>query len=165
MLSKVSRSALWLSLVAILLAVAAPVLAADGKGELSFSASLFNPNDGGSSWTARAEYLIPAGDYVYFGPSGELSDGPGYNAGAVGGAFEVHLGKTCGPGFGAAAYKPTGDAADATNLLYEARALFECGSQNAALKLTARQVWSKDSAGATTDPDGTQFDAGVVWRF
>lgn len=162
-MSKAFRSALCLAVVA-LLAVAVPC-AAEAKGELSFSASLFHPNDGGSSWTARSEYLIPAGDYVYFGPSGELSDGPGYNAGAIGGAFEVHMGKTCGPGFGAAAYKPTGDAADAANLLYEVRALFECGSGSAAIKLTGRQVWSKDAAGATTDPDGTQFDAGVVWRF
>lgn len=155
-----------LAVLAILTALAAsgPVLAADARGELSFSAALFNPNDGGTAWSARAEYLIPLGP-LYFGPSGELFDGPGTNGGAVGAAGEVHFGKKCGPGFGAAAYKPTGDSADAADLLYEVRALFECGSGSAAVKFTARQVWSKDASGATTDPDGTQVDAGVVWRF
>lgn len=154
--------------VFVLIALLAPAMALAGPqpGELSFSAALFNPNDGGSSWSARAEYLIPlSGGPIYLGPSGELFDGPGTNGGAVGAAGEVHFGKKCGPGFGAAAYKPTGDTADAADLLYEVRALFECGSGSAAVKFTARQVWSKDATGAVTDPDGTQVDAGVVWRF
>lgn len=150
--------------LAIALCATGPVLAADAKGELSFSAALWNPNDGGTSWSARAEYLIPLG-HLYFGPSGELFDGPGTDGGAVGVAGEFHLGKKCGPGFGAAAYKPTGDTADAADLLYEVRAIFECGSGSAAVKFTGRQVWSKAADGAVTDPDGTQVDAGVVWRF
>lgn len=150
--------------LAVLLAGAA-AFAGDAPGELSFAASLFNPKDGGSSWQARSEYLIPAGDYVFWGPSGEVFDGPKTDGGAIGAALEVHMGKKCGPGFGAAAHKLFGDAADQANWTYEARALFECGTSTAAFKATARQVWSKDEAGATTEPDGTIVDAGVVWRF
>ena len=151
--------------LAVLLAGAA-AFAGDAPGELSFAATLFNPDDGGTTWSARSEYLIPlAGGPLYAGPSGEIFDGPGFDGGAVGVAGEFHIGKTCGPGFGGAAHKLFGDASDQAAWTYELRALFECGNQHAALKITGRQVWSRAEDGAVTEPDGKRFDAGVVWRF
>jgi len=75
---KMARSYVLPLIVALCLAMlaAAPVLAAPQPGELSFSASLFSPNDGGASWSARGEYLIPF-SHFYFGPSVSLFDGPG----------------------------------------------------------------------------------------
>lgn len=154
------------SLALAVLLTCAVAFAGDATGELSFSAALWNPDAGGTSWSARSEYLIPlGGGPIYAGPSGDIFDGPGVNGGSVGVAGEVHVGKTCGPGFGGAAYKPFGDLADDTDYTYEIRAVFECGNEKAAVKVTGRQVWSRTVDGATIDPDGKRFDAGVVWRF
>lgn len=151
--------------VALAVVLVTPVaIAGDNPGELSFAGSLYNPKDGGTSYSLRSEYLAPLG-HLYLGPSGEIFDGPGTDGGAVGIAGEVHLGKKCGPGFGGAAHKLFGDAADNAAYTYEVRALFECGTESAAFKATARQVWSRAEDGATEEPDGTRVDAGVVWRF
>lgn len=138
--------------------------AAPDKGELSFGASAFKPDDGKTAWEAKGEYLIPFG-HIYAGPSLSLFNGDGFDGGAVGGALELHFGKKCGPGFGGAAYKLFGDAADAAKYTYEVRGLFECGSEHAFVKFIGREVYSKAEDGAVTEPDGTRFDGFVGWRF
>lgn len=164
MLSKPFRTALCL-MVAVLLAGAA-ALAGPNPGELSFGASLFNPDDGKSVWSATGEYLIPLGaSHLYAGPSGSVFNGNDFDGGAAGVAGEFHFGELCGPGFGGAAHKTFGDAADQAEYTYEARALFECGNEHAAVKFTGRQVWSKAKDGATTEPDGTRVEGFFVFRF
>ncbi len=151
-------------LLVIALLGATLALAAPAKGELTFSASLFNPDAGETVWQGTGEYLFPVGSYLVLGPSVSLFDLGPTDGGAAGVAGEVNL---KGPGlfFGAAAHKPTGDAADAVDYTYEARAGLKLGSGRWFAKLTASQVWSKGADGATTDPDGTSFQAGIGARF
>ena len=156
------------TILAVLFALAATgaIYAADAKGELTFSASLFNPDAGSMVWSGTGEYLFPLGDSTFlFGPSISLFDGGGFDGGAAGVAAEFNFGKKCGPGIGGAAHKLTGDAADQADYTYEARAFFKCGSEHAFVKFTASQVWSKAESGATTDPDGTSVQGGLGWRF
>ena len=147
------------------LTAAAPTLAADAKGELTFSASLFNPDAGSTVWSGTGEYLIPVGKYLVAGPSLSLFDAGEVGGGAAGAALEVNLSKGPGLFFGGAAHKLTGDAADAADYTYEARAGLKLGAGKWFAKLTASQVWSKAEDGATTDPDGTSFQAGIGARF
>lgn len=147
-------------------AAAYPILAAE-QNELTFSASLFNPNDGPTVFTGTGEFLIPIGGGAFMlGPSLSLFDGGDFEGGEYGVAAELNVGgKTCGPGLGGAVHVPTGDAADLVDYTYQARAFFKCGSAHAFSKLMASQVWSKAEDGATTEPDGTRFTAGIGWRF
>ena len=154
--------------VLVLIALLVPVLAQAGpvNGELTFSAAAFKPNDGGTSWSATGEYLIPlAGGPLLFGPSVSIFDGPGFDGGEFGVAGEVNFGKKCGPGFGGALHRPFGDAADSADYTGEVRAFFKCGTEHAFVKFTGAQTWSKAADGAVTDPDGTSFLGGVGWRF
>jgi hypothetical protein len=147
------------------LAATSPALAAPAKDELTFSAALANPNKGDTSWAATGEYLIGVGSTFVFGPSIGLFDTGTLNGGAIGVAGEVAVGKTSGLFLGGALHKLTGDAADAADYTAEARAGLKFGTERGGVKVYASQVWSRDKAGAVTDPAGTQVTAGVFLRF
>ena len=147
------------------LSAATPAMAADAKGELTFSASLFNPDAGATIWSGTGEYLIPVGKYLVAGPSLSLFDAGEADGGAAGGALEVNLSKGPGLFFGGAAHKLTGDAADAADYTYEARAGFKLGGERGGAKIYASQTWAKQESGATVDPGGTAVNAGLYLRF
>jgi hypothetical protein len=152
--------------LAIVLLAISSAICAPSKGELTFSASLFNANEGPTVWSGTGEYLIPIGHHLLFGPSVALFDAGETDGGSVGVAGEVNIGGgKCGPGFGAAVYRPLGDAADLADYTGEARVFFKCGSEHAFVKFTGTQTWSKNADGAVTDPDGTKVLAGLGWRF
>jgi len=148
------------------LAATAPALAVGTDGELTLSASLFNAKQGATVYAAKGEYLHAFGDYLYAGLSVSLYDAGETDGGAFGVAGEIHMSGSgkCGPGFGAALYRPTGDAADLADYTGELRAFFECGDQ-AFVKVMATQTWSQQADGARKDPDGTAVLAGIGWRF
>jgi len=151
-----------LTVVALLCLCAFPVLAK--SGEATFSASLWNPNEGDTTWSATGEYLFPLGPLVV-GPSISMFDLGPVDGGSAGVAGEFNLTGKAGLFIGGAAHKLTGDAADFADYTYEARAGLKLGTGKWFAKLYASQVWSKAADGAVTDPDGTSFQAGIGARF
>src|SRR5262245_51382770 len=61
-------------LAACLGVAAAGPIQKQGKDELTFSASLFNPNEGDTVWTATGEYLIGVSPHLLIGPSLSMFD-------------------------------------------------------------------------------------------
>lgn len=151
-------------LVAVLFAVL-PAVASPTKDELSFSASLFNANEGSTVWSANGEYLIGLGASFLAGPSVGIFDLGDTDGGRFGVAGKLRVGKDGGFFVGGALHKLTGDAADSASLTAEARAGVDFGGQNAFAEFMALQRWSRSVGGAVTDPDGTAVTAGLVLRF
>ena len=108
---------------------------------------------------------MTVGGNLLLGPSVSIFDtGPtdGYSAGVAG---ELGVGKVSGLFIGGALHKLGGDAADLAEYTGEARLGVKFGGARGFVKLYASQTWSRDKAGATTDPDGTAFQAGLGLRF
>lgn len=116
--------------------------AAPAKGELTFSASLFNPDAGATTWSGTSEYLMPAGKYIVAGPSVSLFDKGATEGGAFGAALEVNLMKGPGLFFGGSLQKPTGDLDDIANWVYGLRAGVKLGKGAWFAKLYLAQMWA-----------------------
>jgi len=143
-----------------------PTLALPAKNELTFSASLFNPDDGTTVWTATGELLLGiSGGHLLLGPSVSLFDAGDTDGGAYGAALEWNLTGKQGLFVGGAAHVPNGDLADAYDYDYSARAGVKLGTERWFGKLFASQVWTQAADGSTTDPDGTSFQAGIGARW
>lgn len=147
------------------LAATDPIQAATANDELTFSASLFNPNDGTTVYTATGEYLIGLGGNFLLGPSVRLFDAGDTDGGSFGVAAELGVGKTSGFFLGGALHKLTGDAADVADYTGEARAGVKFGGERGFAKLYLSQVWSQQADDSVTDPNGTAFVAGLGLRF
>jgi hypothetical protein len=141
------------------------ILAAPAKDELTFSASLVNPNNGTTVWSGTGEYLIGVAGTLLVGPSVTLFDLGPVQGGSVGVTGEFGVGKTSGLFVGAALKKLTGDAADAADYTGEARAGIKFGGERGFAKLYLSQVWSQAGSGEISKPDGTSFVAGLGLRF
>lgn len=135
------------------------------KSELTFSASAFKPADGSTVWSGTGEMLYPIFGNLIAGPSVTLADLGDVQGGAFGVAGELGVGKTSGLFLGAAVLKNTGDLADQAEYTGQARVGVKFGGQHGFVKVYASQTWSRAEDGATTDPDGTAFNAGLGLRF
>jgi len=151
--------------VTCLLALATLTFAAPAKDELTLSASLFNPDNGDTVWSATGEYLIGIGGNFLLGPSVSMFDLGKVDGNSIGVAGELGVGKTSGLFLGGAVHVLGGDAGDAADYTGEARVGIKFGGQRGFVKLFASQVWSKAADGAVSDPDGTSFQAGLGLRF
>lgn len=133
--------------------------------ELTFSASLFNPNDGPTVWSGSGEFLIGVGGNFLLGPSVGLFDTGSTDGGQVGVAGKLRIGKTSGLFVGGAVHKLTGDAADAAKYTGDARAGVDFGGQRGFVTLYAQQTWAQNESGERSSPEGTSVFAGVGLRF
>jgi hypothetical protein len=153
---------LLVAMVCVLCVVPAFAKAAD---ELTFSASLFNPNQGPTTWAGNGEYLIGVSNNVLIGPSVGLFDLGETDGGQVGVAGKVRIGKKSGLFVGGALHKLTGDAADAADYTADARAGLDFGGEKGFVTVYAQQTWAQNDAGDRTSPEGTSVVAGVGLRF
>ena len=135
------------------------------KGELTFSASAFNPTNGGNVWNLTGEYLIPVAGNLLIGPSVSMFDAGPFDGGSFGVTGELGVGKTSGLFLGASVLKPTGDASDVVDYTGQARLGVKFGGTKGFVKVYASQTWSQQPDGAIIDPDGTAFNAGLGLRF
>jgi hypothetical protein len=155
-----------LALLAVVFFTATPVTAAVGKDELTFSANLFNPNQGDTVWNATGEFLIGVGKTGAFkiGPSVSAFDLGPVDGTSYGVAGEFGFPKS-GLFAGGALHALSGDAKDVADYTAEARLGVKFGGERGFAKLYLSQVWSQATDGAVTDPDGTAFTAGLGLRF
>lgn len=138
----------------------------EAKNEATFAATFDNPKEGDSSWAATGEVLVPVGHSPFLiGPSIQLFDTGPTDGGALGGTVEMNFGKKSGLFGGLSIVKLAGDAADLAEYQGEGRVGLKLGTEGWFAKVYASQTWSRDKAGAVTDPDRTSFVAGIGARF
>src|SRR5262245_18530588 len=146
---RLTRSLVLPVVLAACLAVASigPALAAP-KNELPFSASLFNPDNGTTVWSATGEVLLGLGSgRILLGPSLSMFDAGDTDGNAVGAALEFNVTGKQGLFFGGAAHKANGVIADTYDYDYSARAGVKLGTERWFAKLYASQVWTKQADG------------------
>ena len=154
------------TLIAVcLMTLATLTFAAPANDELTMSASLFNPNDGDTMWSATGEYLIGLTPHFILGPSLSLYDLGDTDGTAFGLAGELGIGRTSGLFLGGALHALGGDAGDTADFTGEARFGVKFGGERGFVKMYASQVWSQAADHARTSPDGTSFQAGLGLRF
>lgn len=147
-------------LFATTLAVAAPA-----PDELTAAASLFNPDQGDTVWSANGEYLIGVGSNFLVGPAVSLFDLGETDGGLYGVAGKLRIGKTNGCWVGGRLGKSFGDSTDVFDYSLDARAGCDVGSQHAFATFYAQQTWTQGETGERTSPEGTSGIAGIGWRF
>ena len=151
-----------MSLAAVPLALAATGRAAD---ELTFSASASNPNDGQTTFDLNVQYLIGAAGNFLLGPTVTMFDAGETDGGLFGVAGKLRIGKTSGFWLGFRVQKPSGDVADSVDYAADGLAGFDVGTEHVFATFYGGRTWTRDKAGATTNPEGTNFNAGLGWRF
>lgn len=140
-------------------------LASPAPDELQFAASLFNPNDGETTWAGSGRYLIGVGSTFLVGPNVSLFDLGEVDGGSFGVAFKWRVGKTSGFWIGGGPNKLTGDAADIAKYTLDAQAGADFGGPRGFVTVYAQQTWAQDEQGNTTSPEGTSVIAGIGLRF
>lgn len=149
-----------------LAAVAAgPILAATAADELTFSASARNPNEGDTTFQLNIQYLLGASGNFLIGPSVSMFDAGDTDGGLFGLTGKLRIGKKSGFWVGGRLQKPSGDAADQVEYVGDLLAGVDVGTEHAFATFYASQTYSREKSGATVDPDGTNFNAGLGWRF
>ena len=145
------------------LAATGPLLAA--PDELTFSGAASNPNQGPSTFALNLQYLIGVGGNFLIGPTATLYDVGDTDGGLFGFTGKVRIGQTSGFWIGGRLQKPSGDVADQVKYVGDLLAGLDVGTSHAFATFYASRTYSRDKAGATVDPDGTNFNAGIGWRF
>lgn len=140
-------------------------LAAPAPDELTFSANANNPNEGPTTFQLNIQYLIGVTGNFLLGPTVGLFDAGETDGGLFGVTGKLRVGKTSGFWVGASLQKPSGDVADQVSYLGDLLAGYDVGTKHAFATFYASRRYSRETSGATVDPDGTNFNAGIGWRF